>query len=113
MLFYHKGEIMDNKIEVKRLRKIKRGSFYGYIDIELPSGFMIKDMSVFYKNGEAWFNFPSKGYVDEKTHERKYAPLIAIPDKSRFEKFQKMLRNAFDEFCAKLAKNEPQPKLPF
>jgi hypothetical protein len=59
------------------------------------------------KGEKFWVNSPSKEYVDRETGEKKYQPIVRIPDKNRYWAFQnwakEQLEGVFDE-------PEPQPE---
>ena len=52
------------------------------------------------KGEKFWVNSPSKEYVDRETGEKKYQPIVRIPDKNRYWAFQnwakEQLEGVFD-----------------
>lgn len=48
----------------------------------------IEGYSYHVKNDKSWVNPPSKEYLDKEAGEKKYAPIIRIPDKDRYWRFQ-------------------------
>lgn len=48
----------------------------------------IEGYSLHEKNGKTWVNPPSREYQDKESDEKKYAPIVRIPDKERYWKFQ-------------------------
>jgi hypothetical protein len=53
------------------------------------------------KGDKSWVNPPSKEYIDKETGDKKYQPVVRVPDKDRYWAFQKwaieQVRDIFGE----------------
>jgi hypothetical protein len=84
-------------IEVKSFRKFQKGTLLGFGTIFLSgAGLEIRDVSLHTKDGQKWVAMPSKQYKGEDGS-TKYAPLVKIPDKTRWAKFQQEAVGALEE----------------
>jgi len=84
-------------IEVKSFRKFQKGTLLGFGTIFLSgAGLEIRDISLHQKDGEKWVAMPSKKHEAEDGT-KKYSPLVRIPDKARWAKFQQEAVKALEE----------------
>lgn len=89
----------------------KSGCLIGHCDIQMEvwHNMIIRDCSVFEKDGKNFFQFPSRAY--EKDGETKYYRYIFFEDKDVNFKLQERFREAFNRYN----KENPiqQQELPF
>ena len=85
-------------ITIKDLRKFEKNTLRGFFTVLIePTGLEIRDLTLHEKNGNRWFNMPSRPYEDENG-DTKYSYIIFFPDKDRARQFQKAVLKALDEF---------------
>lgn len=64
------------------------------------------------KNDKSWVNPPSREYIDPESGEKRYSPIIRIPDKDRYWKFQNWavgeVKRMYDEAKAKAGQSGTQ-----
>lgn len=51
---------MSGALLITNLRKLEKGSLVGFFDVELPSGLILRECSLFSKDGRRWVNLPSQ-----------------------------------------------------
>lgn len=86
-------------IECKRFKSFEKGCLQGFADLYCSNwGVEILGCTLYMKNGKRWVNLPGKTFEDENG-EKKSAPFMRFPDKSRYFEFSKGAVDAIDEFC--------------
>ena len=70
----------------------------------------VEGYSYHVKNDKSWVNPPSREYQDKESGEKKYAPIVRIPDKDRYYKFQDWATAACEKFFSSLPQ-EPEEEL--
>jgi len=69
-------------------KKFEKGVLKGFFDVELDNGMVLKGMSWMESDAGNWVNFPSKPFTDKEGN-TKYQNQVVIPDKSKYDMFQK------------------------
>lgn len=106
---------MFEDIKISRFRKNTRQGSYllGWFNVYFPAiDLDIEGFTAYHKNGQKWFNLPSREYVDKDSGEKKYPNTMRFPDELTYRAFMEALRKAFDRFCMEQAgpsAHEPQP----
>lgn len=93
-----KGGFMDWKIT--DFKAYESGALQGFFTL-VAGLFEISNCKFFTKDGKSWVSLPQREY--EKDGEKKYSPLVRIPDESRYKDFQKWA-------VAEIAKISPSDK---
>jgi hypothetical protein len=70
-------------------RKMNKNTLRGFFDLEVGP-LLIEGYSFHKKNEKQWVNPPSREYQDKQTGETRYAPIIRVPDRDRYWKFQEL-----------------------
>ena len=69
-------------------RPLQKGSLRGFCNIELPSGLVLRDISVHISHGKAWAGLPAKPVIDSggRHHivdgKKQYAPIAEWKSKA-------------------------------
>lgn len=86
-----------SNLSILNFKHIDKGFLVGFFDIEIKNiGMTIRDISMWKKQDQIWFNFPSQEFVSEDG-QKKYNPYIKFADKKQFQSFQDgMRREALD-----------------
>jgi len=58
---------------------------------------------------KSWVNPPSREYTDKESGERKFAPIVRIPEKDRYWTFQKWAIEQVEDVFAKQSEPAVQP----
>lgn len=93
---------------IKEVKRIDKNTLVAVAKLDF--GPMEIDGIMFHrKNDKSWVNFPSKEYL--KDGEKKYWPLVRIPDDDRYWSFQNWAVKAFEEALARLQPPPPPPPI--
>lgn len=79
---------MSSHLTATNWKPLHKGSLRGFADIEMPSGLVIREVSVLETNGKCWASPPSKPMLDRDGHvmiddagKRRYVPIIDFRDR--------------------------------
>ena len=89
-------------------KKFEKGALLGFADIELEINkvkIQVSGCTLCQKDGRKWLNFPSTEYVN-KEGEKKYKPIVKIPDKKCYDAFVEGAKKAIDIYID----NNPEPQ---
>jgi hypothetical protein len=82
-------------IRASNWRPLQRNTLPGFMDLELPSGLIIRDCLLHRRHGKDWIGLPPKPMLDKSqalvkdaTGRIVYVPLVEIKDKAARERFQ-------------------------
>jgi hypothetical protein len=84
-------------------RPLQKGSLRGFCNIELPSGLVLRDISVHISHGKAWAGLPAKPVIDSggRHHivdgKKQYAPIAEWKSKA--------LRDGFSDRVVSLVRD--------
>lgn len=82
-------------MKILKFRKFEKNTLRGFIEVELPSGMCIRDLTLHSKNGQRWIGYPARKYEkDDGT--TGWMNLIYFPDREVNEKFQQGVKQALD-----------------
>lgn len=79
-------------------KKFEKGALLGFADIELEINkvkIQVSGCTLCQKDGQKWLNFPSTEYTN-KEGERKYKPIVKIPEKKYYDAFVEGAKKAID-----------------
>ena len=85
---------------VHEFRPYAKNTLVGFIALELPSGLIIRDITLHERGDARWVSMPAKQY--EKDGERTWAPLVEFASKEVREKFQSSALAAFDAYMGEV-----------
>lgn len=99
-------------ITITKFRRFEKegGSLLGFFDLDW-NGFFVKDCSLFHREGEKWFSFPSKKY--QKDDKVGYSPYCGHVEPSMREAFRKEVIKAIDAFLSLSKAQEIAQETPF
>jgi len=83
-------------VKILSFRKFEKNTLRGFLEVELPSGMCIRDLTLHEKNGSRWIGYPSKPY--EKDGKQSWVNQIWFEDKEIHKKFQDQILSAFDRY---------------
>lgn len=94
-------------IKCVRFKSVQKASLQGFADILIEDIDMeIYGLTLHMKDGKSWINFPSKEYKDDQGN-TKYAAYFRFSDKSKYEDFQKKVKNAIEKHCSESQQISP------
>ena len=74
----------DNEVEkmkILKFRRYEKNTLKGFIEVELPSGLIIKDITWHQKEDREWLGLPARQY-DKEDGSKGWANLVEFSDKS-------------------------------
>jgi DNA-binding cell septation regulator SpoVG len=83
---------------VRQFRPFEKNTLLGFLELELPSGLIIHDITLHEKGDSRWVSMPAKQY--EKNGEKTWIPLVEFTSKETRERFQAAALAALDEYMA-------------
>ncbi len=84
-------------------KQINKGALLGSMSMlfEEWGGLIIRDITLFQKDGKRWLSFPARAY--EKDGKTEYFQYVRFEDKTKHEQWQQKALKALEEFA-----NEPK-----
>jgi hypothetical protein len=80
-------------IKILSYRAYSKNTLRAFIEAELPSGLVIRDLTLHEKNGRRWVSFPARQYQkDDGTSS--WVNLVYFPDREKNDKFQELILDA-------------------
>ena len=98
-------------MKILNFRKFEKNTLRGFLEVELPSGLCIRDLSYHVKNGSRWIGYPSKPY-EKEDGSQSWVNQIWFEDKEVHNRFQRQLLAALDEHFA-MNRDEDPGDIPF
>ena len=85
-------------MKIIRYKPIQKGCVLGSFDlmIEKWGDFIIRDLTLFQKNGQRWITFPSRQY--EKEEKTNYYSYNLFKDPKTFNLFQEEVKKSLDRY---------------
>ncbi len=80
-------------MQVREFRPMTSGALVGFCTVELPSGMVVHDCTVFDKDGRRWVNPPGRPQLDKskqvvvKDGRVQYSPALSFASKDRYSAF--------------------------
>ena len=68
-------------------KPMRKGTLIGFVDLEMPSGLIVRGLMLFEKNNKRWISFPSKEFT-KQDGSKGYSALLEFADRSIADKFQ-------------------------
>ena len=97
-----------NAIKIINWRPYAKKTLLGFLEIELPSGLRVRDMTLHQKEDRKWISYPAKAYIaDDGT--TKYKNIIFFEDKETHGQFQRQVLAAIDAYIGGTTANEALP----
>lgn len=91
---------MTDKLAVSNFKPFAKGSLVGFFDVELPSGLILRECSLYSKDGKRWINPPSRKFTG-KDGETKYQRMVDFASGKAANQFRDAVVAAIDEQQAK------------
>ena len=88
-----------SSIEISKWGPFEKNTLRGFLEIQLPSGMCLRNLTVHEKNGRRRIGYPSKPFKAEDGA-TKYQNQVYFPDKAVNERFQKQVLSALEKFLA-------------
>lgn len=90
----------QKKIEIVDAKVLNKGPLFAKMKIYVPKWDMeIREVLCFKKNGNVWFNLPSKEFQDEDG-QKKYMAYVRFGKPETHHAFQSILKEEFKEWLA-------------
>jgi len=87
-------------MEVLKFQKYEKNTLRGFLEVKLPSGMCVRDLTLHKKNGNRWVGYPSKAFTKEDGSQG-WMNQIWFEDKETHNKFQNQILAAFDAYQQK------------
>ncbi len=75
------------QFEIKNPKPMNKNTLKGFFTL-VVGPLEIEGYSYHVKGDKSWISPPSREYQDKESGEKKYAPIVRVPDKDRYYKFQ-------------------------
>jgi hypothetical protein len=89
------------KIEARNFKSLRKGeTLQGFVELHLPSGLILHDVTVHERAGKRWVGLPARSYVgsDGVAH---WQRLVEFSSKEAHARFQKAALSAVDELLGR------------
>jgi hypothetical protein len=93
------------QFEITNPKPLNKNTLRGFFTLK-AGPLEIEGYTYHIKNDKTWINPPSREYRDKESNEVKYAPVIRIPDKDRYWKFQEWACAECEELFASAPEKE-------
>jgi hypothetical protein len=84
-------------ITILSWRAHERNTLVGFVDVRLPSGIVIRDLTIHRKNERRWVGLPARPYETD-SGSTSWSPVIEIPDRRTRERFEALVLTALDKY---------------
>jgi hypothetical protein len=84
-------------MRILNFRKFEKKTLRGFLEVELPSGMCIRDLTLHEKHDSRWIGYPSKPYTKEDGSQS-WLNQIWFEDKQIHRKFQNQILSALDTY---------------
>jgi hypothetical protein len=108
-----------NAVRIAEWRPLHRNTLRGFAIVELPSGMIIRDVSVHEKNGKRWVAPPGKPMIDgngrhleNSVGQKQYSPIISFRDKATSARFSEVVLDAIRQAGHQLDEEPARPPPP-
>jgi hypothetical protein len=91
------GALLDRdrpRVKLVEWRAFRKNTLHGFAAIELPSGLIIRDVSIHEKAGKWWASLPARPVLDSDGRQvtnqaghKQYAPLLGWRDRNLADRF--------------------------
>jgi hypothetical protein len=68
-------------------KPMRKGTLIGFVDLEMPSGLIVRGLMLFEKNNKKWCSFPSKEFT-KQDGTKGYSPLLEFSSRDISDRFQ-------------------------
>ncbi len=68
-------------------KPMRKGPLIGFVDLEMPSGLIVRGLMLFEKNNKRWCSFPSKEF-SKQDGTKGYSPLLEFSSRDISDRFQ-------------------------
>jgi hypothetical protein len=68
----------------------------GFVDVQLPSGLVVRGLTIHRKGERRWIGLPARSYESD-SGSVSWAPVIEIPDRQTRERFEESILAALDK----------------
>jgi hypothetical protein len=92
------------EVQIRDFKSLNKNTLRAVFTASLRSGMTVHGLMLHEREGRRWISLPSKEYV-AKNGERSYTPIIEIPDRADFKRFQAEILAAVDHHLSR----EPVP----
>jgi hypothetical protein len=83
-------------ITVLSWRACARNTLLGFADVHLPSGIVIRGVTVHQKGERRWVGLPARPYETD-SGSTSWAPVVEVPDRETRERFEGLILAALDK----------------
>lgn len=84
-------------MRVLKFQPHEKNTLRGFLEVEMPSGMCVRDLTLHKKNGKRWIGYPSKPFTKEDGSQG-WVNQIWFEDKEIHSKFQAQILAAFDTY---------------
>lgn len=89
---------MRMKMKVLEYKQINKGSLLGSMSIQFEEwgGLIIRDITLFQKDGKRWLSFPARAY--EKEGKTEYFQYVRFEDKAKHDEWQQKALKSLQDY---------------
>ena len=84
-------------ITISNFRPLDKNTLRGAFDATLPSGMILRGISLHERNRARWIGLPSREYID-KSGQRQFALIIEFVNRGTANRFRDQMLEALDRF---------------
>ncbi|WP_114910734.1 hypothetical protein [Acidibrevibacterium fodinaquatile] len=103
----------SREIVVSDWKPLRRGTLRGFVTVSMPSGMIVREVSIGQSHGRAWAMPPSKPMIDrngcvmlDDAGRRRYSPVIEFISKSVRDRWSSSVVDALREAHPEALANE-------
>jgi hypothetical protein len=78
-------------------RPCVKNTLLGFLDLRLPSGLVIRGLTIHTKGDRRWVGLPARPYTNDAGAVT-WTPVVEILDRARHERFDALVLSALDQF---------------
>lgn len=84
-------------MKIIQFKNFEKNTLRGFLEVELPTGLRIRDLTLHDKNGSLWIGYPSRPYTD-KDGNTKYSNTLYFEDRETNARFQREILAALKAY---------------
>jgi len=92
-----------SRIEISEWITHQKHTLRGFFTATLPSGMIVRDLSLHTKDEDRWVNMPSRAWVDEKTGTTHHTAIIQFIDAETRDNFRDAVLAALDRYFEQIS----------
>jgi len=99
-------------MKIKRWKEYEKNTLRGFVDVELPSGMILKSMTWHQKDDSEWIGLPAKEYIKDDGS-KSYSNLVDFKDRNLYYAFCDQVIGALKEHIGETPNQNDDDDTPF